>query len=202
MTNDKQYPDPPVALRHIYKFTDPLSGEPIWRPEVTSWNGRAAQAAIGLYTLAQMKEFADATCAMRAAQAEPAAVAGPNDLAQLRHLYANLVNGGVRSADSAKRIAVGLVGPVIERLEKASAIQPSMQHATFELATQPQEAATSQDAEDAARYRWLAAYCRSTSEHWGGRWSIVIDGPAPKSHDSEDYFDAAIDAAMKKGGAA
>ena len=55
--------------------------------------------------------------------------------------------------------------------------------------------------EDAARYRWLAAHCRSTTEHWGGRWSIVVEGPAPKSHDSEDDFDAAIDAAMNKGGA-
>ena len=52
--------------------------------------------------------------------------------------------------------------------------------------------------EDAARYRWLASHCRSTSEHWGGRWSIVVDGPTPKSHDSEDDFDAAIDAAMDK----
>ena len=50
---------------------------------------------------------------------------------------------------------------------------------------------------DAKRYRWLAAYARSTSEHWGGRWSLVIDGPAPKSHNSEDDLDAAIDAAMK-----
>ena len=55
--------------------------------------------------------------------------------------------------------------------------------------------------EDAARYRWLAASCRSTSEHWGGRWSIIIDGPAPKSHDSEDDFNAAVDAARKQGGA-
>ena len=52
------------------------------------------------------------------------------------------------------------------------------------------------DAQDAARYRWLAGHCRSTSEHWGSRWSIVVDGPAPKSHDSEDDFDAAIDAAI------
>ncbi len=52
--------------------------------------------------------------------------------------------------------------------------------------------------EDAARYRWLAASCRSTSEHWGGRWSIIIDGPAPKSHDSEDDFDAAIAAARAR----
>lgn len=49
---------------------------------------------------------------------------------------------------------------------------------------------------DAARYRFLAAHCRSTSEHWGGRWSIVVEGPAPKTHDSEDDFDAAIDAAL------
>lgn len=54
------------------------------------------------------------------------------------------------------------------------------------------------DAEDAARYRWIAAHCRSTSEHWGGRWSIVVEGPAPKSHDSEDDFDAAIDAARSQ----
>lgn len=50
---------------------------------------------------------------------------------------------------------------------------------------------------DAERYRWLAAHARITSEHWGGRWSLVIDGPAPKSHNSEDDLDAAIDAAMK-----
>lgn len=49
---------------------------------------------------------------------------------------------------------------------------------------------------DAARYRWLAAYARRTSEHWGGRWSLVIDGPAPKSHNSEDDIDEAIDAAI------
>lgn len=49
---------------------------------------------------------------------------------------------------------------------------------------------------DAARYRFLAAHCQSTSEHWGGRWSIVVEGPAPKTHDSEDEFDAAIDAAL------
>lgn len=49
---------------------------------------------------------------------------------------------------------------------------------------------------DAERYRWIAAHCRSTAEHWGGRWSIVVEGPEPKTHDSEDDFDAAIDAAM------
>ena len=53
---------------------------------------------------------------------------------------------------------------------------------------------------DAARYRFLAGHCRSTSEHWGGHWSIIVDGPAPKSHDSEDDFDAAIDAAQAKHG--
>jgi len=64
-------------------------------------------------------------------------------------------------------------------------------------APQPAPAPLSDDAvKDAARYRFLAGHCRSTSEHWGGRWSIVVDGPAPKSHDSEDDFDAAIDAAL------
>lgn len=53
---------------------------------------------------------------------------------------------------------------------------------------------------DAERYRFLAAHCRSIGEHWGGRWSIVIDGPVPKTHDSEDDFDAAIDAAIAASG--
>ncbi len=52
--------------------------------------------------------------------------------------------------------------------------------------------------EDAARYRFLAARCRITGEHWGGRWSIVVEGPAPESHDSKDDFDAAIDAARSQ----
>lgn len=48
---------------------------------------------------------------------------------------------------------------------------------------------------DAERYRWLADHARSTSEHWGGRWSLVIDGPAPVRHDCVAALDAAIDAA-------
>ncbi len=61
----------------------------------------------------------------------------------------------------------------------------------------PKPAPPSDDVvKDAARYRFLAGHCRSTSEHWGGRWSIVVDGPAPKSHDSEDDFDEAVDAAI------
>ena len=64
-------------------------------------------------------------------------------------------------------------------------------------APQPAPAPLSDDVvKDAARYRFLAGHCRSTSEHWGGRWSIVVDGPAPKSHDSEDDFDEAVDAAL------
>lgn len=68
------------------------------------------------------------------------------------------------------------------------------------MSAAPQAAPASQDALDAARYRWLAAHCRSTAEHWGGRWSIIIEGPAPKSHTSEDDFDAAIDAARTQQG--
>ena len=41
----------------------------------------------------------------------------PTALAQLRHLYQNMLNGGVRDADSAKRIADGLLGPAIAALE-------------------------------------------------------------------------------------
>ena len=43
----------------------------------------------------------------------------PTDaLAKLRHLYANMINGGVRDTASAKRIAEGLLSPAIEALEK------------------------------------------------------------------------------------
>jgi hypothetical protein len=51
---------------------------------------------------------------------------------------------------------------------------------------------------DAERYRWIAGHCRSTSEHWGGRWSIIVEGPCPTAHDEEAAFDAAIDAARSK----
>lgn len=39
-------------------------------------------------------------------------------IAQLRHLYKNMVNGGVQNADSAKRVAEGLLGPAIATLEQ------------------------------------------------------------------------------------
>lgn len=48
---------------------------------------------------------------------------------------------------------------------------------------------------DAERYRWLRECARVTGEHWGGRWSLVIEGPAPGSNASPASIDAAIDAA-------
>jgi hypothetical protein len=47
---------------------------------------------------------------------------------------------------------------------------------------------------DAERYRWLRECARATSEHWGGRWSLVTEGPAPETATSAG-IDAAIDAA-------
>ena len=41
-------------------------------------------------------------------------------LAQLRHLYQNMVNGAVRDTASAKRIAEGLLAPAIEALERGT----------------------------------------------------------------------------------
>lgn len=63
----------------------------------------------------------------------------------------------------------------------------------FKPTAQPAE-----DARDAERLRWIAAHCRSTTEQDGQRWNIVIEGPAPRTHDSEDDFYDAIDAAMAK----
>lgn len=54
--------------------------------------------------------------------------------------------------------------------------------------------------DDAARYRWLAETASITAEHWGGRWSIVLEGPAPEVGDAgKDAVDAAVDAAMRGG---
>ena len=44
----------------------------------------------------------------------------PTAIAQLRHLYQNMVNGAVRDTASAKRIAEGLLAPAIEALERGT----------------------------------------------------------------------------------
>lgn len=55
-------------------------------------------------------------------------------------------------------------------------------------------------ARDAERYRWLLENARATAEHWGGRWSLVIDSPAPGKDASSEAINAAIDAARKRQG--
>lgn len=45
-------------------------------------------------------------------------------LSRLRHLYANLIGGGVRDTAQAKRIAEGLLAPAIAELERAQAPAP------------------------------------------------------------------------------
>lgn len=46
-------------------------------------------------------------------------------VANLRHLYAQMIGGQVRDTASAKRIAEGLLGPAIESLERAGAKAPA-----------------------------------------------------------------------------
>ena len=53
-------------------------------------------------------------------------------------------------------------------------------------------------ARDAERYRWLLENARATAEHWGGRWSLVIDSPAPGKDASPEAINAAIDAAIER----
>lgn len=62
--------------------------------------------------------------------------------------------------------------------------------------------ASAQDRVDAERYRWLVTHCRTTPEHWGGRWSIVIEGPVPEQPSDKAAIDAAIDAIRAKAGGA
>jgi hypothetical protein len=47
-------------------------------------------------------------------------------IAQLRHLYQNMVNGGVQNADSAKRIAESLLSPAIAALEAQAPAVPAV----------------------------------------------------------------------------
>jgi len=121
--------------------------------------------------------------------------------------------GGVEQLERLERVPAALKAPQQEAQEPVGYTHASWiaeakrggggsfvgrKNAAFDVpiyTAPPHSPASQGDALDAMRYRWLAASCRSTSEHWGGRWSIIIDGPAPKSHDSEDDFDAAIDAA-------
>ena len=89
------------------------------------------------------------------------------------------------------------IGYVWARATEVGKLMRFEQPLNLYTAPQPAPAPLSDDVvRDAARYRFLAGHCRSTSEHWGGRWSIVVDGPAPKSHDGEDDFDEAVDAAL------
>ena len=97
---------------------------------------------------------------------------------------------------NAGEIELARIWTKVEAIRAKQAAKPK--HSPLpQAAPQPAPAPLSDDVvKDAARYRFLAGHCRSTSEHWGGRWSIVVDGPAPKSHDSEDDFDEAVDAAL------
>ena len=70
-------------------------------------------------------------------------------LAQLRHLYTNLKNGGVRDTAQAKRLADSLLGPVIVALETA-ATTPTAQAEGWRLV--PVE--PTQEMLDAVRGRW------------------------------------------------
>lgn len=48
---------------------------------------------------------------------------------------------------------------------------------------------------DVQRYRWLMGNSRICPEHWGSRWSIVVESRNP-ADDSAAAVDAAIDAAI------
>ena len=78
-------------------------------------------------------------------------------IAQLRHLYQNMVNGAVRDTASAKRMAEGLLALAIEVLERDT--PPAEQQAAPKAAPAP----LSDDvAKDAALWHWLAEYLVGT----------------------------------------
>jgi len=97
---------------------------------------------------------------------------GGNADARLRELSSELHGSPVDM--NGKTLLAGL-SELVERTEKA-------------------EAEVERLRADAERYRWLRECARATSEHWGGRWSLVTEGPAPENATSAG-IDAAIDAA-------
>lgn len=143
----------------------------------------------------------DINSAMRA-QAAPAAVASPLTKLQRKAIAVCFTSEKVSVSEVQRKLSISyadaqtLCQSIVDLgLTDELELAPSLKRG----APAPHPAPVAQgDAEDAARYRFLAGHCRSTSEHWGGRWSIIVDGPAPKSHDSEDDFDAAIDAARSQ----
>lgn len=99
-----------------------------------------------MFTEDQTRAFADATCAMRAEQAAPAAVAGPSDRIPIEDSIAWQETG-----TGVERNAVMVSGRTWYR-DDHPLLAPTTQAA-------PQPAApASQDAEDAARYRYLKKY--------------------------------------------
>ena len=148
-----------------------------------------------------IRDAIDADRAMRA-QAAPAAVASPLTKLQRKAIAVCFTSDKVSVSEVQRKLSISyadaqtLCQSIVDLgLTDELELAPSLKRG----APAPHPAPVAQgDAEDAARYRFLAGHCRSTSEHWGGRWSIIVDGPAPKSHDSEDDFDAAIDAARSQ----
>jgi len=65
-------------------------------------------------TREEIVAFMSGASAATKASAEHTGIA----IAQLRHLYKNMTAGGVRDTASAKRIAAGILAPVIEHLER------------------------------------------------------------------------------------
>ena len=117
--------------------------------------------------------------------------AAPADIAKLRHLYANLKNGGVRDAAQAKRIADGLLAPIIERLEL---YQAAPKAAPGESLTRDQirevfmaHGFTVKEGQtDLKQYVYDAAY------------ALLAMGSAPQQEAQEPVWDGKLSDAMRK----
>ena len=97
---------------------DEASATAAWN---TRWGSPVVATKVSIPTHTMEQEFQNHyRRGFEAGKKAGSPVVAGETLARLRHLYANLTNGGVRDTASAKRVAEGLLSPAIAALERAT----------------------------------------------------------------------------------
>ena len=124
-----------------------------------------------------------ASLSLPAAGQEPVATAMA--LAQLRHLYHNMIGGGVRDAGEAKTIAAGVLAPVIVALETSAAPQPAVAAGWMMVPVVPSEqmklAAKAADMDHSDYRDWIVSEWPEFLRIWTAMLKAAPLPPAPST---------------------